>query len=313
MNLCRLCSNKKISFYYKIDNYSYYFCHHCQTLFLNPQPTKIIIDHYYKTSFEYISGHINKTRIINQAKKIIKNLKKLHLQGKTLLDIGCGYGFFLQEAKKAGFQTEGIEPSNKLTSQILSPLKSKVINLPLEEYFYQNKRKKNFDFIVMIHVIEHIKNPNQWIQMAYFLLNQNGILYIETPNLQSHLYNVERENYTFLTPPDHLWVFSKKSFQTIIQKIHDLKIEKVSTYSYPEHLMGIIKKLLIKKDSSHQKINNQQNKLTKTQSIKPMIYNILKKFDLKYYLFDQTLAVFFTPLLNINNSGSILELYIRKK
>ncbi|MFN4212984.1 MAG: class I SAM-dependent methyltransferase [Microgenomates group bacterium] len=313
MKQCSICLNKKIILAHKKNIYLYFLCYKCQTLFLNPQPSQKAIIRYYKNNFEYSAGCSNKTKIIRQAKKILKNLKKLNPNGKTLLDIGCGFGYFLREAKKAGFQVEGVEPSNKLTTQLIKSLKLQVTNFSFEEYFKRNKEKKKFDFITMIHVIEHIKNPKKWIEMASSLLKENGILYIETPNLQSHLYNVEKENYTFLTPPDHLWIFSQQSFQTLIKKIPKLKINKMSTYSYPEHLMGIIKKLLTKKNVIPAKAGIYKDKMNKFLIKSPETTKNILISDIKYYFFDRILATLFTPLLNIGGYGSILELYIKKK
>lgn len=312
MKQCPICLNKKIILTHKKNIYLYYLCYKCETLFLNPQPTQKVITHYYKTKFNFSAGCLNKAKIIKQAKKILKNLKELNPNGKTLLDIGCGLGYFLGEAKKAGFQVEGIEPSKKLTAQLTKSLTQKVINISFEEYLKRNNEKKKFDFITMIQVIEHIKNPKKWIKMASSLLKKNGILYIETPNLKSHLYNVEKENYTFLTPPDHLWIFSKNSFITILKKIPRLKIKKVSTYSYPEHLMGIIKKLLTKKNVIPAKAGIYKDKINKFLIKSTKIRTKSLILSIKYHFFDQFLATIFTPLLNIGGSGSILELYIKK-
>lgn len=314
MTLCPICQNKKSVLSHRIDKYFYYSCNKCQTLFLNPQPSQKTIAYYYKTDFEYLAGANNKIKIIKQAKNTLKNLKKMNPNGKTLLDVGCGYGYFLDEAQKSDLQVEGIEPSKKLAVQLFKRLNLKVNNLSFEEYFKKNKEKKKFDFITIIHVIEHVRNPKNFIKMAASLLNKNGILYIETPNLRSHLYNFEKDNYTFLTPPDHLWIFSQRSFRSIIRKIPYLKIEKISTYSYSEHFMGIIKKILNKKSVIPAKAEIQINKLN-TSPVKSALITKGKNsiLKLKYYLFDCLLAPLFTPLLNIGGYGSILELYIKKK
>src|SRR6185503_4087433 len=100
------------------------------------------------------------------------------------------------------------------------------------------------DFITMIHVIEHVTNPRHFIRDAANLLYPDGILYIETPNLESHLFHVEKNEYTFLTPPAHVWLFSEKSMRMLTQGLFSL--EYISTYSYPTHLAGIIKRIIKK-------------------------------------------------------------------
>jgi len=169
------------------------------------------------------------------------------------------------------------------------------------------------------------------IDKAVKLLNTRGILYVETPNLDSHLFNVEKYNYTFLTPPDHIWLFSQKSFRYLFHKISRIQMEKISTYSYPEHFMGIIKNLInqnrsadIRKnqmlDNSDKSDRSDLSGLSDASGIRlsPTFrsfpnYSEMTLKNAKYYLFDRLLSPLLTPFLNLGNNGSILELYIRKK
>ncbi|MBI3366789.1 class I SAM-dependent methyltransferase [Candidatus Roizmanbacteria bacterium] len=257
------------------------------------------MNHYYRSEFEYPAGKNEEDRIRKRAKTIIACLKKLNSNGQKLLDVGSGYGYFLDEALKQKLNITGIEPSKNLHSPSIDPqIKECIIHCSFEDYF-KKKSYQKFDFISLIHVIEHVSYPKQFIQMCSKLLNKNGILYIETPNFNSWLAKKEKMNYTFLTPPDHIWLFSSKSLRLIIEKFKQLYIESISTYSYPEHLMGMLKNEL-KPESEKLKVTNENLKL-----------NINLK-RIKYVFFDKLFAPLFTPLLNIGIYGSILELYIKK-
>jgi 2-polyprenyl-3-methyl-5-hydroxy-6-metoxy-1,4-benzoquinol methylase len=303
MPKCPICQNLQSQFFTQKKQYHYYFCNRCQIIFLFPLPSEKEMSQYYQKSFKYEAGLAEEKRIGQRAKIILKNLIKLNLNGKTLLDVGSGFGYFLEEAKKNNFKILGLEPSKELF--LMNRFIKNIKNITFEDYFKKNNKKK-FDFITLIHVIEHLNNPKQIIQSAIKLLNNNGILYIETPNLNSHLFRTEKENYTFLTPPDHLWIFSKKSLETMLRDISLIKIVKTSTYTHPEHLMGIIKRKFQMTSLKFQ-IN------TKTQNLNEQNKNIGTIKSIKYRLFDKTLAPLFTPLLNLGGYGSILELYIRKK
>ncbi|PIP62773.1 hypothetical protein COS31_03495 [Candidatus Roizmanbacteria bacterium CG02_land_8_20_14_3_00_36_15] len=312
---CQICKNKQIIFFSKINSFNYFRCDNCRTLFVYPQPLKKILNNYYKKNFSFNAGYQNENRTREQAKKIIGTLIKLNPKGKTLLDIGSGYGYFLEEAYKIKLLVCGIEPSERLyqlTSTCLAGRQVehliKVFNTNFENY-YQNNKNKRFDFITLNHIIEHLENPCDAIEKISTLLNKSGILYIETPNLNSHLFNAEQKNYTFLTPPEHLWIFSQKSIQQIVNNISTLKIIKSSTYSYPEHLMGITKKKFQILNIKSQ-INPKDRKINKNA----LCFNLkllLKK--LKYLLLDKLIAPSLTPILNLGGYGSILEHYIKKK
>jgi len=303
---CPLC-RYQTKLFHVLERFSYYLCSNCLTLTMNPLPSDQYLNKYYQKEFDYQTGLSQEKSIRKRSKIVLKKLKKLNPQGQTLLDIGSAAGFFLDEAKKAGLQTTGIEPTKHFN---ISIYQNKIYNITFDEYFISYKNNC-FDFITAIHVIEHLKNPKEFLFQALSLLNQNGVLFIETPNLDSHLFWKELKNYTFLTPPEHLYIYSKKSFNYLLSK--SAQIVNASTYSYPSHFMGIIKKskiqlspsLKLRRASKIQKF--EHSNLEFIWDLEFMISN------LKFLVFDRFFAPLFTPLLNIGGKGSILELYIKKK
>ena len=180
------------------------------------------------------------------------------------------------------------------------------------EKFYRLNKSKKFDVITMVHVIEHVKNPKQFLSRAIKLLNKDGVLYVETPNLNSWLYRIEQKNYTFLTPPEHLYIFSKDSFRQILKNKLDAKIVKISTYSYVEHAVKVIKEILSKNILKRAKIERKPITFSNNDRvIKQLIYKI-KKFAF-YVLLHKILGPIILPLLKLGYNGTFLRLYIKKK
>ncbi|MDO8497731.1 MAG: class I SAM-dependent methyltransferase [bacterium] len=266
------------------------------TLYLSPLPSKKEIETYYKTNFTYTVVPATVKRLRQRAGHILEKLKSLNPDGISLLDIGSGYGYFLEEAKKTYMEGVGLEPSKKMYSHS-KKAGLQVVNSALEDYHPKNK----FDFITLIQIIEHVENPLQFLKKVETLMNKDAVLYIETPNLDSHLFHFEKESYTFLTPPDHLGIFSKKTFQELLSRTN-LEILDVTTYSYPEHFMGVIKKIL----HSNPPLPSQTSFPSSTPPL-----SLSKK--LKYILIDTMIASLLYKILNLNDKGTILELYIRKK
>lgn len=227
-------------------------------------------------------------------------MKKLNPQGKTLLDVGTGYGTFVEMGLKHRLKAMGIEPARNLYRHSKERLGKKIIHTDLNGFV---KRKiKMFDFISLIHVIEHVDNPAKTLSILHGLLKPNGILYIETPNIDSFLAYTEKSNYTFLTPPDHLNLFSLRSFKTLLSTL-DLPLKDLySTYSYPEHLVGVLRSL--KSQMFHNHVS--------TTGIKQITNNMKSNEVSDLPFFDRVVAPSLTPLLNIGNRGSILQLYLQK-
>jgi len=308
MSKCPLCQSASIKYFHTLNSYKYFQCFNCITLFLNPIPNKEEISAYYSRNFKYPAGESNEQLIRKRAKIILKKLKELLPDGKNLLDIGSGYGYFLNEANKMGMTSSGIEPAKNLYENSLRhSSNSKIYNLTFSKFIAKNNKEK-FDFITLIHTIEHVINPNLVINNALKLLKPKGILYIETPNLDSHLFRAEKYSYTFLTPPDHIWILSRFSFMNILAKLKGIKIEVISSFSQPEHLMGILKRNLSHPNLKQQK-SPQELRLKEPDEIK--IKGIAA--NIKFIFFDKILAPLLTPLLNVGIYGSTLELYIKKK
>lgn len=292
---CEICQAKNVYFKYTVNTFNYYLCSSCQTLFLYPRSTEQDTDNYYKNHLDYSAGKKNEKRIRLQAKKIIRKLKKYYKNGKTLLDVGAGYGYFIDQAKTSGLETFGIEPAKK----ILKVGNKNILPLTLEAYIKKHKDKK-FDYVTLIHVIEHLTNPKTAMAQTISMLKPKGILYIETPNLQSHLYNQEKNNYTFLTPPVHQWVYSKKSITSLLKNKKNIYIRNVTTYSYSEHFVKVIKSYFTKKTVK------LETEILKSDSQR----NYSKR--VKYVFFDRIIAPLFTWTLNLFNKGTFLQIYIEK-
>ena len=307
MTICKICLCDKLIFFATVKSYKYYFCNKCQTL----QLLNHNIKHTYNSNFDYITDSLSIRRIKTNSKSILNYIKKVVKKHASLLDIGSGYGYLLKEAQTKFKYTLGIEPSNNLYKYSENILNVTISNKSFERYYRLNKSKK-FDVITMVHVIEHVKNPKQFLSMAIKLLNKDGVLYVETPNLNSWLYRIEQKNYTFLTPPEHLYIFSKDSFRQILKNKLDAKIVKISTYSYVEHAVKVIKEILSKNILKRAKIERKPITFSNNDRvIKQLIYKI-KKFAF-YVLLHKILGPIILPLLKLGYNGTFLRLYIKKK
>lgn len=305
---CPICFSKNTQYFAEKNQYVFYRCTLCKALFLPTLPSPKKLNAYYASHFSYVDGLKNEAIIRKRSTIILKKIHSLAPKAKSICDVGSGYGFFLDCANRAGYKTTGIEPAKELAHHANTKYKINVFHGDLEQYV--KRRKKQFDIVTCIHVIEHVYNPKIFLTSLLKLVKPGGLLFIETPNSDSHLLYAERERYTFLIPPDHLWLFSKESLKHLLPKNTDTIL--INTYSYSEHLMGIIKQM--KKNTSifrNIEVNRRVDTIHKPIKQTNSLESIRKKIF--YCLFDKTLAPLFTCFLNLYHKGSILELYIKKK
>lgn len=134
--------------------------------------------------------------------------------GQTLLDVGCGNGDFLYLASEAGWHVKGVEPDRKALD-VVRAQGFDVIEGSLEDV---KATDELFDAITISHVIEHVHDPEKFISLAKECLRPGGILYIDTPNIESVGRKWYRESWRGIESPRHLVIFSQEGLKFILNK-----------------------------------------------------------------------------------------------
>jgi ubiquinone/menaquinone biosynthesis C-methylase UbiE len=190
-----------------------------QMLATSPQPDQDTLGSYYEQE-SYISHLDNKKGPIpflyyQIKKKALK--KKLNLVqrklGKTgtLLDIGTGTGDFILNAKKQGWEVKGTEPNAKAMKRAIK----KGLNVASS---LETISKEKFDAITLWHVLEHVPNLQETINMIENMLKPEGVLLVAVPNFRSFDARFYKEFWAAYDVPRHLWHFSGETMGKIFSK-----------------------------------------------------------------------------------------------
>ncbi len=111
--------------------------------------------------------------------RIIYNLIE---PNSLILDLGCATGYFGQELKKKVCQTTGVEQDLSAV-KIAKKYLQQVIIADLEEPNGLKFPKQKFDYILMMDVLEHLRNRNELLSKVGRWLKRGGKLIISTPNI----------------------------------------------------------------------------------------------------------------------------------
>ena len=98
-----------------------------------------------------------------------------------LLDVGCGHGLLLDEARRRGYEVEGLELSASAAAYARDVLGLEVHERPLDEH----QTEHGYAVIVMADVIEHLESPATAIRRCRDLLRPGGVLCVVTPDPSS--------------------------------------------------------------------------------------------------------------------------------
>lgn len=145
------------------------------------------------------------------AKEILDHLP---VQSGKLLDVGCGLGWAVAEAQRRGFAATGIDQAKPYIQLGRKILKVNLVLSSLENFSTTEK----YDVIIMNHVLEHIKYPDQFLKLAHKLLVSGGHLLVVCPNINSLMFWIFKERWYGLQPAQHLWQFTGKSLPALVNK-----------------------------------------------------------------------------------------------
>jgi len=165
-------------------------CENCHLIYVNP------IEKASKISGDYSKMGNNDAPIIREsrlraAKSQLRLIKK-YKSGTTLLDIGCGEGFFLFNASKAGYTTKGIEISQDAAEYARREFGLDVEAKPFEELHFP---ENYFDVITLWQVLEHVPYPLIVLKEVHRILKPEGLLVTSTPDIEGTLAKIFRRKW----------------------------------------------------------------------------------------------------------------------
>jgi 2-polyprenyl-3-methyl-5-hydroxy-6-metoxy-1,4-benzoquinol methylase len=141
-----------------------------------------------------------------------------------LLDVGCGYGFFLGEMVQRGWQAEGIEISATGLNYARNTLGLNVSDTPLPRPDWQDNC---YDVITLFYVIEHLQDPKSVLREARRLLRRDGLLLLRWPHTApiAALMRPWADRLKLYQAPSHLFDFSPLTLYKILDQsgFHEIR------------------------------------------------------------------------------------------
>tara|TARA_B100001059_G_C17839663_1_gene591214 strand:+ start:11051 stop:11914 length:864 start_codon:yes stop_codon:yes gene_type:complete len=122
---------------------------------------------------DFINGKLHYKDIIERH-KLLSNKDR----NKNILEIGCSWGFFLEESKKFKINPFGIE---------VIPARNSYVNNKLKIPCYYDlevaiKKNIKFDKVFIFYTLEHISSPIDFLKKIFQVLEKKGSIFIITPN-----------------------------------------------------------------------------------------------------------------------------------
>lgn len=141
----------------------------------------------------------------------------------TILDVGCGLGFFVKmvQEKKTGWNAIGFEMSEPAVKFAKEKNGLKTVYPGMVQS--SGIGKGSVDIITLWDVIEHIPKPQPLLEYLYSLLKPGGILFLQTPNVPIQLIKANlklaikgmKPGVHYLEAKDHINDYSRKTLSML--------------------------------------------------------------------------------------------------
>lgn len=238
---CPYCNSNDHKLYEKFGDrlqYTYVTCNKCSLVYHNPRPryNKDFLEAAYEKYFVFDPNYEYKEKDLWEFREEVNEIVQFDKKRSAILDVGSCMGDFMKVALDKYENVAGVEIAESMASFTEKKLGVKIIR----KQFQDIKSDQKYSCIHMSHVLEHIPNPNEWMQNAAHLLEENGILVICVPNILS----IGREIKIFLKriglrvgkwkeswrTPDHLFEPAIKSMKFLCKR-NGYEILDYYTYS----------------------------------------------------------------------------------
>ncbi len=163
---------------------------------------------------DYVSERFNKQlQYVNIARDVARLLGETPARPR-LLEVGCGFGYFLDVAFEEGFDVEGLEFNPHAVERLRRKYVFPILSGALER---AELPPRTLDAVAMFDVIEHLRDPFGALERIHAALVPGGILVLSTPDAESVVSRlIGKRLEDFRRTREHLFFFGRRTLAQIL-------------------------------------------------------------------------------------------------
>lgn len=223
---CPACNDKNKEPQFDKWGFAYVLCNGCGTLYQTPRPVRTVFDEFYKTSpsseywakvfFPAVAETRRTTLFRPKVKKILSLCQANELYPDILVDVGAGFGLFLEEWLR-------VRPEVKVSALEPNPELARIIRekgIPVIEQFAEEQGRSliSADLAVSFEVVEHVFDPLAFCLSIKKLIKDEGGILITGPTVDGFDIQALWEKSTSVSPPHHINFLSINGFEILMER-----------------------------------------------------------------------------------------------
>jgi SAM-dependent methyltransferase len=168
-------------------------------------------DYFEGGSIGYDSYARQQDALRTTFERVTRGLVRAGASGGDLLEIGSGYGLFLDAARPAFRSLLGTEYSEAAAASARS--RGHDVRVGGVEAV---PGERTFDCIVATHVVEHVYDPRAYVARLLPLLRPGGRVLLATPDMGSAWRQVMGRRWPSFKPPEHVLYFDRRTLRALL-------------------------------------------------------------------------------------------------
>jgi 2-polyprenyl-3-methyl-5-hydroxy-6-metoxy-1,4-benzoquinol methylase len=229
MKVCNVCGSDNTFFRqkYRIRRFNPPLeiaqCENCSLIFQFPQPTDVesyYNEGYYKgeNKYSYIDEREDKflrdIEVVRRIAHLVGWMPDENIENMSLLDVGCSFGSLVSCANHFDIKAKGID----ISPYSVAYAEEQGLDVSLGDICtIDGNVQGEFAAITMVEVFEHLTNPRQALINCNRMLKENGIVLIQTTNMDSVVRCWEGHSSRYFLP-GHLFYFSRRTLTRLLRQ-----------------------------------------------------------------------------------------------
>lgn len=202
-------------------------CPLCGLVFQHPQPTQEKGTNYFNWRYKTSNGGKSQVNMYLSDREFCSQISHARIQwirsitnGHRFLDVGAGNGALIYAAREAGFEATGLDLSQQAIFKAkemfgIDIRKADITDIHADEVY---------DIITSFGMIEHLRDPFEFLKAAYNHIIPGGTLIIETMNYNSMLRLLLGKRWYFFLY-DHLFYFTPETLKIFLERSGFINIQ----------------------------------------------------------------------------------------
>lgn len=192
-------------------------CQSCSMVYASPVPPEFVSGAYYEriAAEYYLSA--DKLEADHAAVRFERELGlfRKHCRSGRVLDVGCSSGGFLHQLAQR-YVGEYIVLGMDVSGPALAYAESRGVPVLCGHFPQQDFGSQQFDAVTFWAVLEHLVEPNAFLQKAWEILRPKGLCFVLVPNLKSLAARLLGARYRYIYP-QHVNYFTKETLAKLFE------------------------------------------------------------------------------------------------